>query len=124
MTEPQSPKTNINTWVTICGFALTILTGAVAFGRASEQNDARMMAIETRQEEMQRQFEDAMVDTRRVRPEVEVRLRALENYSASSRAENAELKSDMGELKDTLRDFRVELREVASLLRETRGGNP
>jgi seryl-tRNA synthetase len=124
MTEPHSPKTNINTWVTIFGFALTILTGAVAFGRASEQNDARMLAIETRQEEMQRQFEDAMVETRRVRPEVEVRLRALETYAAAARTENQELKSDMADLKETLRDFRVELREVATLLRETNGGAP
>jgi hypothetical protein len=67
-----------------------------------------------RLDEMQRGFEASLVETRRVRPEYETRLRSLEAGRAADATEIAALRRDMA-------DLRTDLREAIALLRQIRG---
>jgi hypothetical protein len=117
MSELHAPKTNINTWITIGGFILTCFLGAVAIGNFQATTQAQIV-------ELRRDFDEAMVETRRVRPDVEARLRAMETRFGATLVEVQELKGDILELKDALRDTTVQLREVSGLLRQANGERP
>lgn len=103
------------------GKILQLLGVLVAVFIAWGNVQTRLASLEQRDQEMQRQFDAELVETRRVRPDVEARLRALETRFGAALVEVEGLKSDMEELKQALKETNGQLREVATLLRQANG---
>jgi uncharacterized protein HemX len=103
------------------GNVLQLLGVLVAVFVAWGNVQTRLASLEQRDQEMQRQFDAELVETRRVRPDVEARLRALETRFGAALVEVEGLKSDMTELKEALKETNGQLREVATLLRQANG---
>ncbi len=52
-TDPTQPsRTNINTWLSVAGFALTIFAGSVAIGRFQSETQTAIIEMSRRIQEM------------------------------------------------------------------------
>ncbi len=102
--------TNINTWLSIAGFTLTIGTGYVALRDATVRSEMRDAEQDRRIDAIELAGE-AAADA----------IKAIQIAGATANAESTALRREMGELKENLRDTQAELREVANLLRAAQG---
>lgn len=85
-----------------------LISLALAYGQLRAADEAFAMQLMTQQ----RAFDDAMVETRRVRPEIDVRLRAVEAVQAGGVADSASLRREMQDLKVQIHDLANELRKA------------
>ena len=105
----------------LLSLVVMIVGGMVVVGdmRAADQsNAARIEFVQqefgNRMAVIQKEFDEAMIETRRVRPEIESRLRAVENLAPAAAAEAASLRREISEMKVQMRDLLVELRKANS----------
>ena len=70
-----------------------IISGSVAYGELRSADRANAMRIEANEAA----FDQAMVETRRIRPEFEARLRMLENNQSRGDARYEALQASIGE---------------------------
>ena len=128
MTVRYLNQVTLGNWLTIGGMAVAVF---IAWGSAQtrisllEEKILQLQAAHSQEiVGLQKQFDEATIETRRVRPEVESRLRALEATAGASAVEVRELKGDIIDLKGALSETNQQLREVAGLLRQANGAKP
>lgn len=92
---------NLNTWISVAGFALTIGGGLMAYSSAEARSEMRHAEAERRIE--------ALEIGRQVNSEA---IRAIQIGNATAVAENSALRREMTELKS-------EIRALAELIRQT-----
>lgn len=112
MSEPEAKPTSVFVATITLG---NLITGAVmlislslAYGELRASDEAFAMQLVNQQ----REFDDAMVETRRVRPEMDIRLRAVEAVQAGGLADSAALRREMQDLKVQIHDLANELRKA------------
>lgn len=111
---PHPQRTNLNTWLSVAGFALTILAGSTAIGRFQSET-------ETGRAELARQI-DALktqqaADTKRI----DDRAQSLEQAINTLNIRDARNDERMNSILETLR--RIDAKLTAQELREN-GGKP
>ena len=113
MTADPDPKTKPVFVATITlGNLITagimLVSLVLAYGELRASDDAFAMQLVS----LQREFDDAMVETRRVRPEMDIRMRAVEAVQAGGLADSASLRREMQDLKVQIHDLANELRKA------------
>jgi hypothetical protein len=104
-TPVYQPTITLGNIITV---GMLIISMTLAYGRLQAADEANATATAA----VQREFDQAMIETRRVRPEVEARVRALEAIGVGTGAEVAGLRRDMSELKEQMRELTTELRKA------------
>lgn len=99
------PVVTLGNILTIAVMAVAVFT---AYSDLKTSDETTALRIATIQES----FNDSMIETRRVRPEIELRLRSLESARAGDLADAASLRRDMQDLKNTMRELTLELRKL------------
>lgn len=100
------------------GNLLTILGMVLALIVQWNITQTRIVLLENRDSQFELQIAETAAETRRIRPEFENRLRALENRSGQAIAELSNVTEDIREVKDALRDINQELRATLNVLKQ------
>jgi chromosome segregation ATPase len=108
--DPHPPKTNINTWLSVAGFALTILAGSVTFGRFQSETETSRAA-------MSRQIEDLQTQQSRDTARIDARAQTLEAAINTLNIRDARNDERMNSILETLR--RIDAKLTAQEQRET-----
>lgn len=113
--DPTPPsKTNINTWLSVAGFALTILAGATALGRFQTSTELSLLEMNRKTEELKSQ---QARDTARL----DARAQTMEAAINALNIRDARYDERMNSILETLR--RIDAKLTAQEERE-KGGTP
>lgn len=112
--EPHPPKTNFNTWLSVAGFALTILAGTLTLGRFQASTELQLLEMTRKTEELQTQ---QARDTARI----DSRAQTMEAAINTLNIRDARNDERMNSILETLR--RIDAKLTAQELRET-GARP
>lgn len=121
MTEPapHPQRTNLNTWLSIAGFALTIIGGSVALGRFQSETETGRAALVVQIETLkQQQATDVL--------RIEARSQALETSIDNLEIRDARNDEQLTAMRETLLDLKTSQAETNRLLRDlkTNGVGP
>lgn len=114
MADAPHPKTNLNTWITLAGFVLTILVGAMALGRFQA-------TTETSQAELTQQLDELKAQQARDTARFDTRAQNMEAAINTLNIRDARNDERMNSILETLR--RIDAKLTAQEMRET-GGRP
>lgn len=112
--DTSQPKTNLNTWLSAGGFAVTIGAGLITFGQFKAET-------ETYRLEMTRQIEELQVQQARDTARVDARAQTMEAAINALNIRDARNDERMNSILETLR--RIDAKLTAQEMRET-GGKP
>lgn len=112
--DAPQPKTNVNTWLSVAGFALTILAGSVALGRFQAET-------ETYRVEMSRQIDELQSQQKQDASRFDARAQNMEAAINALNIRDARNDERMNSILETLR--RIDAKLTAQEMRET-GGKP
>lgn len=113
--QPQHPqRTNLNTWLSVAGFALTILAGSVAIGRFQSET-------ETGRAELARQIDTLKTQQAADTARIDARAQNLEAAINTLNIRDARNDERMNSILETLR--RIDAKLTAQEQREN-GGKP
>lgn len=112
--ETSPPKTNFNTWLSVAGFALTILAGSVTLGRFQASTELSLLDMAEKAEELKSQqaSDTARIDARAQSMEAAINILNIRDARNDER---------MNSILETLR--RIDAKLTAQEMRET-GGRP
>lgn len=114
MSADIPPKTNINTWLSVAGFALTIMVGVAAFGRFQAET-------ETYRSQMTKQIDELQVQQSKDASRFDARAQSMEAAINALNIRDARNDERMNSILETLR--RIDAKLTAQEMRET-GGKP
>lgn len=110
MADPTQPqRTNLNTWLSVAGFALTILAGSVTLGRFQAQTEAGQEDLAAQLIELKQQ---QAADINRI----DARAQSLEQAINTLNIRDARNDERMNSILETLR--RIDAKLTAQELRE------
>lgn len=112
--DAPAPRTNLNTWLTVAGFALTIIGGAMTFARFQANTEAS--SIET-----SRQIAELKAQQSHDTARIDARAQSMEAAINTLNIRDARNDERMNSILETLR--RIDAKLTAQEMRET-GGKP